>query len=280
MLFLLFLFLSCISSHAGQLPITVAEEFGISCSSEYVTSGIPLSKDFNILSTDALYITNEAGQTIPAQFRILSRYHGEVTDLSKPAKALLVDFATDLSANSSSTLYLNFGGELQPLPQSIATDDTTNISIATGAISINIDKSTPQIFNEVYLDGVQLIDAGVGVSIQVTDNGNIYSSNNSTRTVSIEENGPLRCVIMLTGFFEETLGKRLVPTGGDNGLGYTTRLTAFKINLMLKVDITIKNENLGWTDASIGLLRVQHAYFDSIKVVTPFTLGGVKKYQV
>lgn len=258
------------------IPITVSEEHGIQRNNAPVTSGIPIRKEYKIFNTQNLQIINSSGEPLPAQFKILARHNGKVDDLSKETKVLLVDFLTDIQANGKSTFYLknDFNGtQGQPL---LATEDQSHISISTDRLLLKIKKVSPQVFDEVFLDGTQLINNDSQNSIQVTQNNTLYTSNNTSTTASIEENGHLRCVVKTTGYFQDSNGNRLLPKDGANGLSFTTRLTAYKDKPFVKIDVTLENENLGWSDASIYMKPVQNIFIDSLSVVTSLNLDASK----
>ena len=59
-----------------NIPITVSERNGINRIDETVSLGVPLSQTNNITGISNFKVVDSQNNNIPAQFRVLSRYHG------------------------------------------------------------------------------------------------------------------------------------------------------------------------------------------------------------
>ncbi|MDY6833976.1 MAG: hypothetical protein SVY53_04155 [Chloroflexota bacterium] len=264
-----------------QVALSVKERSGIDRNDEPVTSGIPLSRDNNITNVDELCIKDSAGNLVPAQFRVLARYDGEPTDTSRPIRVVLVDFAAQVSANSESLYYLEDKGAGTMTGPDIASEDATHILLTTGAVTAKINKSTFNLFDQVYIDsdGDGQVDDPVvlgnpGDGITVMHQGTEYTSNNTPAEIVIEENGPRRAVVKVKGYYKDSSGNLLYPPLGDTGLSYTVRFEACKDQSYIKVDYALENENKGWTRWTTQ--PVHTIYIDSVRLTTSLELSGTK----
>jgi len=89
-----------------NIPLSVSECAGIKRADEPLTSGIPLPESANITSTLDLEVCDNNNIRIPAQFTVLSRWHGIPSDETKPIKWVLLDFNADVNIGGTSTYYL------------------------------------------------------------------------------------------------------------------------------------------------------------------------------
>ncbi len=99
--------------------------------------------------------------------------------------------------------------------------------------------------NDTNVDDT-LIAANGNDGIILSYQGTEYNSCNTATSIIIEENGPLKAVLKVKGYFENPAnGNKVIPPNGDNGLSYTLRFKVFKDNSYIKLDYTFENENQG-----------------------------------
>lgn len=262
--FFLYLLLP-LNALALDVNFSVFERSGVNREKAPVSYGIPLPANSNIFSTDRLGITG-----VEAQYKVLSRYDGLPEDTTKPIRVVLVDFQTNIDANSTKNFSLNDRGTGNAIGENIAIDEGDYISINTGSLSLNISKLSGNIFDQVIVGGKQIISHPTTDGFVVIYNGIEYSSHQERPTrVTIEENGPLRCVVKVDGFFSNSSKEKLIPPaarGGaipDTPIRYTLRYIAYKNNSFIKLQATLKNENLGWSHINtIGThnIKIQQAF--------------------
>jgi len=246
LLFILILFVASPVS-AVSVSFEVVERAGVSQTNAPVSYGIPFSEDDNVLDVDSLGVTG-----VDAQFSVLSRYNGIPSDGAKPIRVVLVDFQTSITALQTKSFTITDAGSGTVAGNDLASDETGYIEITTGTATIRVSEATGNIFEDVWVGSTQIIDSPTSDGFIITYDGTDYSTGNNTPTVSIEENGPLRCVVKVEGEFEDSSNNELIPPvarGGvipDSPLRYTLRYYAYKNKSYVKLHVTLKNENLGW----------------------------------
>lgn len=68
---------------ALEVPLTITRK--------PATAGVPLAEKANVRDAARIALVDEANKSVPAQFRVLARWRGQVNDLNRPIKWLLVD---------------------------------------------------------------------------------------------------------------------------------------------------------------------------------------------
>ncbi|MDH3974037.1 MAG: hypothetical protein OEV42_07145 [Deltaproteobacteria bacterium] len=260
-------------------PLEVKERYGLNRVNEPVTYGIPISEKENITNTSELSITGT-----DAQFRVLSRYNGLPSDTSKPIRMVLADFKANVNANATATYYFTNTNSGTVSAPDLALKQTGYVEINTGKLKLFVKEVDTSIFDEVWVDinsngayeaGEKIIDQPAGDGLLINAGATTYVSG-STRTVTIEENGPLRCTVKITGEFG------LTPAGADNSLSYTIRIIAFRDKSYVKVQATLENENRGWSKdsgSSPDLSPVESIYINSSRIKTTLNNLGLKTVQ-
>ena len=137
----LFILLTATTGFAVDVQLSVKERAGVDRINEPVTYGVPLSQDDNITSVNVLQITDSDGGNIPAQFRVLSRYHGEVDNITKPIRSVLVNFKTDVNANQTKLLYLKNNGSGTVSGSDLVSETTSEFVIDTSNLQLKISKT-------------------------------------------------------------------------------------------------------------------------------------------
>lgn len=256
------------SAH-GAVELIIQETAGINRYNDPVTYGVPLSHGESITSISNLALTSDKAGTdnIDAQFRVLSRYN-DTPDGTGPIRAVLIDFQQNIDSKNTKLIYLQTSGGAGSIPGSLASISEGRVTIETGVLKAEIDNNTGWLSSVLIAadtDGI-VNDQVLGTTSTdgfyiKSSEGKEYSSWNEKSTVTIEENGPLRCVIKTTGYFKDSNDNKLIPTSADNGLEYTLRFTFFKNKKYIKIAATLKNENRSWTNVAASY-PTQPAYID------------------
>ncbi len=124
-----------------NIPITVSERNGINRIDETVSLGVPLSQTNNITGISNFKVVDSQNNNIPAQFRVLSRYHGSSDDASKAIRVVLVDLKASVNATQSETYYLKNSGSGTANYQDLITENSTHFIITTGSLIGKIKKT-------------------------------------------------------------------------------------------------------------------------------------------
>jgi hypothetical protein len=256
------------STNPLSVTLAVKENAGVARNEEPVTSGISIPKEAAILSTQNLAIFDEDNKEIPAQFRVLARWHGAPGDSSKPIKWLLIDFEASVSAHGLSTYHLRSGGSGSS-GSALAEYNTPDvITVNTGPLKFTVNKNNFRIFDTVSIDlnGNGLFEQDEEIVSSNADNGsmildtdgindNISSNDALSDTIfstyhrnpsefEIEENGPLKTVISIKG--------RYTSINGVEHMKYATRIYAYKGKTYLRVRHSYANGLLydSWQQSS------------------------------
>lgn len=210
---------------------------GVARQQEPVSVGLPLADSAGIQKTSQLGLTGASA----GQFRVLGRWP------SGNIEWVLVDTLADVAAgktNSSVTLTNgsgNFGGP------DLATDNSSSITISTGASSFVVRKKNFNLIDEAVVNDRALVKprASAGLVIVGPSPGNttcpcstIYaSSNDATTNAVIEENGPVRAVVQATGQLEDS--------SGHPYMRFTVRLHFYKGKARVKAVVSLQNADYG-----------------------------------
>lgn len=235
------------ASAFDAIPLTIKERANTDRYNEPVTYGVPFAKSSNLLSTANLQVIDQNGDPVNAQFRVMSRYTGTPGDTSKPIRVVLLDFqVASIEANQTLIYYLQDNGS-GTSGSDLAIDNADHIAIDTGKLQAKISKTNFNLFDEVVVDGQQVVSSNADDGIVISYQGQDYTSYNAPPTVvEIEENGPMKTVVRARGFFHNSSGVRFIPPLGDVGLEYTVRFMFYRGKSEVKLNHTLMSENFGW----------------------------------
>jgi hypothetical protein len=257
-----------------QEAIYAGGSAGVDRTDEPVTVGIPLP-DGEGCQTD----TSNFGLTgsSAGQFRALGHWE------SGCIKWVLVDGIQDsLSAGATSTDITltntgsgNFGGS------DLATDTGSAISVATGACTFTIKESGFNGFDQVTCGAgpTTVVSSGASQGLVLkgpaydgsttscgTCNTEFTSANDSSTSVTIEENGPVRAVIKAMGSLKDG--------SGNTYMKFTVRMYFWKGKSATKATVSLRNAELG-ADNSFA---VAHKGFESFEWRTTVNISGTRSY--
>ncbi len=230
----------------SSVILSVKERTGVDRINEYVSFGVPVPLDWDIKNTSTLRISNSQGVPIPAQFSILARWKGHAEDTSTPAKWVLIGFFADVSANATEIFTLDRNGPGTSFSPAISADNTLpdKLVIDTGAAIFEVNKTgNENLINQVTIQGKKLLiplnsasaidyDPMGAVSI-VT--GGTPNTTPRTRSVVVERQGTLNCVVKITG---SIIGDTFNPV-----LDYTARLLFYAGSSDVRLDFIVENNH-------------------------------------
>ncbi len=223
------------------VPLTIQEALypgapttGIARSQDPVTVGVPIADSSNITSTSQFGLS---GATV-GQFRVLGRWP------SGNIMWVQVDTQADVPAGGKNTsIFLttgagNFGGS------NLAVDNGGTISVNTGPAQFTIRKANFNLFDSVMVNGKQLVAPGTSAGLVMMGpapgatscgvcNVPYASVNDPASTAVIEENGPARASLRVSGSH--------VDSAGHAYMHYTVRMQFYKGKAYAKVQVILRN---------------------------------------
>lgn len=252
--FMFFSFMAPCNAEEIDIPLTVHEALrqgimGIDREQEPVTIGMPFPKG-------ALYEKNSMPQialqgTQEYQFRTLKKWHdGSV-------QWVLIDFQADVKSDGKNNNVHVIRGNGNSAGK-LAEDNDEMITVNTGVMVVQIRKKGFNLFDNVSVDGSEIIAKGKSRGCIVTgkEREEYLAFNDAKARVLIEENGPVRAVVKAEGTHIEK-DKRMMD--------YTVRMHFYKGKHRAKVFYTLRNASKE---------QVKHAYIRSLDLSAKINLSG------
>lgn len=200
-----------------SLLLTVRENGGVARTAEIVRSGVPLPRALNVQSTAALAVVDAQNQLVPAEFRILARWHAGLNVTTAPIQWLLVTFPATVAANGTAVYRVVFDGSAgsNPAPATPLTvaQNGNQFTINTGAARFIIGGGDGALFDEIRLPSDTRLVSGSAMTAQA--DGTNYA-HTATRRVFLEQSGPLSAVVVIEGTYA-------MPLVGNGALGSRRR---------------------------------------------------------
>jgi len=200
-----------------SLLLTLRENGGVARVGEIVRSGVPLPRSLNVQSTSALVIVNAQDQAVPAEFRILARWHAGLGVSTAPIQWLLVTFPATVPANGTATYRVVFDGSAgsNPAPAVPLTvsQNGNQFTIDTGAARFIVGGGSGALFDEIRLANNTRLVSGSTMTAQVNGTGYAHPT---TRRAVLEQSGPLSAVVVVEGSYA-------MPAVGGGALGSRRR---------------------------------------------------------
>lgn len=230
-----------------------SDESGWARTNDPVTVGIPLPENGGYKNTSSFGLTGATA----GQFKITGWWP------NGNAQWVTVDLQTSLTAAQVKTGFAltnsgsgNFGGS------DLAADGASAITVNTGAATFTIKKANFNVFDSVVVGSDTLVSSGNSGGFKLVDTSSVaYSSvNDSSSTAVIEENGPLRAVVVSSG--------SLKTSGGIRFCDYEARLTFYKNKSHVKGMVSLRNAK--YADYNTA------KPFHSSEITVPITIGGTK----
>lgn len=243
-----------------NVPLEVSNWADAARTAEPVTAGVPLPEK-GVYDLSLLRITDGSGNTLPCQFKPLSRWYREKhrDGVAEPSiKWVLCDFQADVAAKNRTSVFLkddNTGAV--PSTDLTLVETTSDITVVTGPLKFVISKTRFNLFDEAWLDAdnnqafeaaEKIFSAGnnSGGFITAGDwaagecvNGTIHTTQGAVDRVVVEENGPMKILIRVEG-------RHFAASGGvSKGLyGYQVFITAYAGKPYVDVQWAVTNHYL------------------------------------
>lgn len=250
----IFLLLWAASPAGAQLPFTVTNDLPVARVGELVTTGVPIRNLVACMSTAGFTVIDDTGAPVPAQFKVLGRWHGSRDDTSKRLKWVLVSFPATVPAASSRVYTLNLG---LTAPGALSvTDGPSFVTVNTGAGLFTVSRTAFTLLQGAVVQGTTVLSGGGALEMVDSQGTNWPVALSST---VIEEQGSVRAVICQRGVV--------------GPLRFTCRTTFATGRSDVGVDFRL--ENPGAYGAFFGIPS-SHQYFDSLYLRLPVS-GGVDR---
>ena len=213
-------------ARALEIPLYIDESAGVQRRGEPVTTGVPLHRG-DLQNLDRLSITGPGGGPVPAQFRTLSRWpDGSV-------RWVLVDFQAEVEPDGRAVYVLEDSGKGVAHAQAIRVDETEEaISVSSGQLSFAVSKGHFALFSRLLLSGAPVLGEKSGARLFTAAGESIPIEALPPDQVVVEEAGPLRTVIAISGRW---------GTLNEGRIEYLCRLTSFAGQPLVRVRFWLRN---------------------------------------
>ena len=217
----------------AQVPIAVTPVDGDQGSMDFpLTAGIPFPK--GALGSEAhLRILTPQNRELPVQAKTLARWpDGSV-------KWVLVD--TQPSGSGTNTLEYGSSVSRKATPSQLKViENPDTIAVVTGPLKFMVSKRRFGLFESVWLEGRKVISPERPASLHLTGlDGTVYTSLAPPDEIVVEQSGPMRAVLRVSGEHRAKNGRKL--------FAYTVRIHAYAGRSFLRVQYTFGN-NSGATE--------------------------------
>ena len=188
---------------AADIALKVTEPSGVDRARWPVTSGVPLAQG-TLRDPNGVSLRHTDGRDVPLQTDVLARWpDGSV-------RWLLLDFQTDLAAQQTQDFTLRMAAAATPASPAGQLNVGTvgnRTFLHTGPLRIELDRAAFDPLGAVWLDrngdGRFAADERVtrtGVGLFVRDpQGQHYTASHAPAEIVVEQSGPLRAVVRMTG---------------------------------------------------------------------------------
>ena len=230
---------------ALNVPLTVVDRAGYARVGEPVTSGVPLPKGL-MADTSRLTLQGPNGAAVPAQFTVATRWWPD-----RSIRWVLVDFQADCPKDGRVVYTLTDGGaNPAPAVPVSARIDGDVATVTTGRVKFTVNRAKFNLLDEVWVDSAGTADYAdankiiAGQSAIMLSHGgtgfpkfkNFFPSNDPDVTLAVEENGPMRAVLKLTG---KHLSTDEFP-GPNHLLDFVCRVTAYAGSGIVRVTYSLE----------------------------------------
>jgi hypothetical protein len=211
---------------AMEIPLYVDETAGVERLEEPVTTGVPLERGI-LQDLDRLAIETTTGEAVPAQFRTLSEWpDGSV-------KWVLIDFQANVGANGRATYLLSDSGTRAVHAEKLeVVDAEKEVAVSSDEMVFRISKESFALISELQLEGKRLFGGGPGAQVFPVEGDAVSIGALPPERVIVEESGPLRAVIAVSGRFDAL---------NEGRLEYICRITAFAGQPLVKIRFWLRN---------------------------------------
>lgn len=226
-----------------NVPLTVVDRAGFARVNEPVTSGVPLPRGL-MNDTKALTLLGPDGAPVPAQFTVAARWWPDTS-----IRWVHVDFQANCPKDGTAVYTLTDGGK-NPAPTVpvLAQIDGDTATVTTGVLKFTVNRASFNLIDRAWIDptgagnyatpivggnsSILLSHCGTGMPVFK----NFSPANDPAVTMEVEENGPMRAVVKLTG---KHISTDDMP--GDNHLlDFVCRITAYAGSGIVRVSYSLE----------------------------------------
>ncbi|MDO3379754.1 glycoside hydrolase family 127 protein [Geoalkalibacter halelectricus] len=276
---------------AADLPVTLTVRDtapgGRARALEPVTSGVPLPMRAGVVDPDSLVLTDDQGNVVPAQFTVLARWNGPITNETLKIRWVLVDFQADVSASGARDYVLSKIEDARSKVENPIeiTEHADRFLIDTGAARFSVSRRYFNLFDQVWAgrgEGALVVDqVGRGGVVLVDGEGKRFSSLNAPpESIEVEESGPLRSVVRVRGVLRAEDGTYFAPPVNNSKdwprfsqpyehsfVYYNCRIHFYAGKDYVRVFFTLENNGAnGRTNPEQYFAPIQAVYFDSLSL--------------
>jgi hypothetical protein len=215
-----------IPAGAMEIPLYIDESAGVERRAEPVTTGVPLHRG-NVWDAQQLRIHTPAGESIPAQFAVLSRWP------DGSCKWVLVDFQADVLADARASYTLSDGGDqARHSSPVVVRDEAQAVIVTNGVLTLSVSKEQFSLFSSLRVGDQSIFGQATGIQIFPAEGDPVSTRVLPPTSIKIEEQGPLRAVIKVSGRFAAV---------HDDSLEYICSITVFAGQELVKVRLWLRN---------------------------------------
>ncbi|MBL8025597.1 MAG: hypothetical protein JNL74_04255, partial [Fibrobacteres bacterium] len=243
---------------ALNVPIDVGNWADVSRADELVSGGIPLPRGA-VTDLNALKITDASGNTVPAQFRALTKWWRDKHENGKSNPSISwvqCNFLSTVDVKQNTRYFLkDGGGNSVPATPLQVTDADTTVTVVTGPLKFVLSRNSFTLFQSLWFDANnnRTYESSEQLIKQSVDNGGVISAGDwalggctpgtkhfsGTKPVDrivVEESGPLKTVLRVEG-------RHYAKTGGVTKglLGFQVFITAYAGSPSLDVQWAVTN---------------------------------------
>ena len=195
------------SARAKQVALRIHNPSGITCERYPFTVGVPFGR--GALKADALVKLSYAdGKPIPVQTLVTATWEKERSS----AKWLLLDFVAPVKPGGATLRLEPAAAAVSPRQNNVASETAQSIFLYTGRLKLEISKKNFNLFHQVWADlngdgryepAEALLDTNAERGPYIRNQrGTLFWAHRARGVVvKIEENGPIKAVVMAKGTY-------------------------------------------------------------------------------
>ena len=237
---------------SAEIPLTVTEPSGVARSQWPVTSGVPMAQG-ELLDPANCALFHMDGREIPLQTEVLARWpDGSV-------RWLLLDFQVSLAANQDAKLVLRHAADQRRAriaePRMVAVNGE-RLTLNSGPVRIELAAQSFRLLDAVWFDRngdrqhtddervTASHEAGI---VLTTPDGQQFRADLSRAEMSVEQAGPLRGCVRITGHHSSAAGKMY---------RYIVRMHVYRGQPFVKLCYTFVNDHQSSVMSKIDALEL------------------------
>ncbi len=245
-----------VTSSGISVPLLVEEHHGIARTNEVVSMGVPFAVG-TLYDDDLsdLHVVDSSSNTVPAQIQILNRWWSPHYDDS--IRWLQVIFPASVAANGTSNYTLCDGSNANPSQPVEVTTDSGLTTVTTGAIKVVVNANNFSLFDSVWVDSnsngeyessEKVVNAASDDGLVIVSGawqdlgisaGQEFCSSLGSATVTVEEDGPVRAVLLITGTLQRSQTPAISPY-----YEYQVRMYFDSGSPLVRCHVTLKNNRI------------------------------------